>query len=217
MFSDKVRGAGMAGIEFSHTDSPAVQTDSTTFTFSSAALGAANAGRTIIVSVSATDVTSKTISSVTVGGVSATQRAFLSAALTNEHIVAIYTAEVPTGTTGDVVVTFSGATDGCGVALYRMVNHLSSVPDATDTASATDSTVELTMAPTVGGVTVAVGNGESLTTAISWSVLATTDVDEALGSDRWGAASEFPDDGGTNPVMTHGAALDCAAAIATWV
>ncbi|PPD07133.1 MAG: hypothetical protein CTY28_10145 [Hyphomicrobium sp.] len=75
-------------------------------------------------------VSSKTITSVTVGGVAATLVTSTSV-LTVQS--AIYIASVPTGTTGDVVVTFSAAGGGCLIAVYALYNLRSAT--AFDTAT----------------------------------------------------------------------------------
>lgn len=76
-------------------------------------------------------VSSKTITSVTVGGVAATLVTSTSV-LTVQS--AIYIASVPTGTTGNVVVTFSAAGGGCLIAVYALYNLRSAT--AFDTAVA---------------------------------------------------------------------------------
>src|SRR3989304_2575129 len=85
------------------------------YTFADADLGAAASDRQIIVGISwpAQDVVSVTIGGVTAtlvtdvySGISAVRNAF-------------YKANVPTGTTGDIVVTLNGATARMGICWWR--------------------------------------------------------------------------------------------------
>lgn len=142
--------------------------DSSSYTFASQNLGAADAARYIIVGIQCRrTLNTNTISSVTVGGVTASL--VVTADRGNQSKCAIYIAAVPTGTTGDVVVTFSGTANRCGIALWSAVGISSA------TASDTDSSITGT-APTMsidvpaGGFAVAVGCENALTTA-TWTGL----------------------------------------------
>ena len=117
-------------VELSHTANAVSTSDLTTYTFSSQALGAAHSNRKILVGIVATDAGNDTVvSSVTVGGVSAsletdgstTARA-INISDGNSHVAEFWIASVPTGTTGDVVVTMSEASTNCGIVVYRLLN-----------------------------------------------------------------------------------------------
>lgn len=114
-------------------------TNLTTYTFSSASLGAEATDRVIIVAFGGTAGSSKTISSVTIGGVAATLavNANISWAITS----GIYYAAVPSGTTGDIVITFSGSMNQCVCNVFRMTGQSSNTPAATgsDTTGTTTS------------------------------------------------------------------------------
>jgi hypothetical protein len=100
----------------------------TTYTFSACDLGTADADRSIIVAVGAGRVSagSRTVSSLTIGGVSAT---FAGRKQTvNLNANEIWYAKVPTGATGDVVVTFNSGMLGCGIGIWSVLN-LGSVQD----------------------------------------------------------------------------------------
>jgi hypothetical protein len=85
--------------------------DDTSYTNSAAALGTADADRYVVVAIPIYQGTSNiTISSVTVGGVSATKihgETFDSGG-GNRSLVDYWKVNVPTGTTGDIVITPSG-------------------------------------------------------------------------------------------------------------
>lgn len=108
-------------------------------TFSAVSLGDAHANRAIIAVVQGVSgsVNSARINSVTIDGVAASEEIeFHEVFLTTGFNTAIYIANVPSGTTGDVVVTMSTASVSTVVAaLYRVVglNSLS----ANDTDSTT--------------------------------------------------------------------------------
>lgn len=99
------------------TNSPS---DLTTYTFSSQNLGTAASDRYIIVAVGARKSGATTsISSVTVAGITATQVIQQANNVTNTNIAGIYIAAVPTGTTGNVVVTFGAGMVRCAIDTYR--------------------------------------------------------------------------------------------------
>lgn len=90
-------------------------TAQTTFTKTGAALGSADSNRYVIVGVMTVNDDSTTVSSVSVGGVSATKMASASGGASGyTSISEFWKANVPSGTTGDISVVFSGATDRAG-------------------------------------------------------------------------------------------------------
>ena len=95
--------------------------NTSSYTFSSQSLGTAASDRKIYVGVGASAVsTAYSFSSVTVAGVTATQIVAGNADNNNSfQPFAIYEADVPSGTTGDVVVNLSGTMANCAIALYR--------------------------------------------------------------------------------------------------
>ena len=142
--------------------------DATAYTFSNENLGVADANRHIICAVfhRATAI-DRTLSSVTIGGVTATISAEANANDSpNSTLSAIVIAKVPSGTTGDVVVTFSGGVIRCGIALYRVV--LASV---TASDSEVDETYAVSTSVTIDvpaiGILIATSGGG--TTSDVWS------------------------------------------------
>lgn len=111
-------------------------TDLTVYTFASQNLGTASADRNIVVAATGRQSTAQTITAVTVGGVSATQ---LGTRGLSQNPLGIWMAAVPTGTTGDIVVTFSGAMLRCAVGLWAVTGgaSLSNSDFGTDTADVT--------------------------------------------------------------------------------
>lgn len=98
------------------TDNAVSSANLTTFTFSSRSLGAAAANRKIVVGVGGA-VDTRTVSSLTIGGVSASLVVQAAATETAE----MWQANVPSGTTGDIVVKWSGAqVGGCGIGVWAV-------------------------------------------------------------------------------------------------
>lgn len=115
--------------------------DGTSVTYSGRTLGAANSNRYIVVgtylfnSNQAVDV-----NSISVGG---TSLSLVVEETTTQHM-SVFAGSVPTGTTGDVVIGFSGTTSGynLGWGLWRLI-HSSGTEYDTD-VSGSGTTVSLT-------------------------------------------------------------------------
>lgn len=93
--------------------------NATTYTFSSQSLGDAASDRVIVVQAAGSSTGTGGVASLTIGGVSATlidEQATSNPADTTS----MWYAEVPTGTTGDVVVTFNALNARCGIGLWRL-------------------------------------------------------------------------------------------------
>lgn len=159
------------------TASASSGTDASSYTFSAQALGLAASDRKIVVALTHNANPRRSISSVSVGGVSAS--AVLVVPLASFAEVALYIADVPTGTTGDVVVNLSGTTLQCAIAVYRVVGVLSSTAYATasQTPSAGSGQVTTTLNVPAGGISI----GATVTSDGSswdWSAGLTEDSDQ---------------------------------------
>ena len=110
-----------AAITLSYESTGLDEVDRTTYTFSGLAIGAAAGNRKVLVSIwTRSGVgTPATVSAVTVSGVAAT--ILKSGVLNTYQSLAYAIASVPTGTTGDVVVTYGAGVTSCAVAVYRLV------------------------------------------------------------------------------------------------
>lgn len=83
-------------------------TSLTTYTFSSMSIGPASPYRTVVVCVGVEDNAGNGINSMTIGGNSATIRTGRSSPLSGAY-TAIATCDIATGTTADIVITFSAS------------------------------------------------------------------------------------------------------------
>jgi hypothetical protein len=147
---DPTPGAGPLVIEY--LTAAVNATDLTTYTFSTQSLGTAAADRKIVLGISTRGSAQRSISSVTIGGVTATVLATQSFGGSTFNRMALYVADVPTGATGDVVVTFSGSVLRCGVGLWK-VTGANSAQLAHDVGAVTgDPSSKTLVVPANGGV-----------------------------------------------------------------
>lgn len=108
-------------------------------------IGAAASDRYVYVALFSKRVGSPlSISSVTIGGVTATPLITQSNAESNSPITAIYYANVPTGTTADVVVTYNAEAVRSYCSTYRVVGAFSPTT-ASDDAGSTAEPASLNM------------------------------------------------------------------------
>jgi hypothetical protein len=108
-----------------------ITTNLTTYNFATVNFGAADATRRIVIAVHWGAALNRTLNSASIGGVGATTH--IDALASASTRVAIISALVPTGTSGTVSLTFSGACAQCAIGTYRALNETSASP--TDTAN----------------------------------------------------------------------------------
>lgn len=162
----------------------------TTYTFSSLSLGTEASDRIIAVTIGGS-VSSDSVSTVTINGVSAT---VLNHSGSNTfRTVAMAYAEVPSGTTGDVVVTWSGAADNCQIGVFKITG-ADITPYDTDDALDTDTDVAVSINFAPDGVGVFSGLQSTETAAVAWSG-ATERYDDNLESDDRLTAADYTDTG----------------------
>lgn len=150
---------------FSFLQANSSTADLTTYTFSGENLGTAAADRYIIVVVKSRDSGSgaKSISSVTIGGVTASIIIQKQNNASNSSLAGIAIAAVPTGTTGDVVVTFSEGMLRCAIGLYRATG-ITPIPADFGSSTATNPTYAIDVPAggfAIGGVANSNGNDGS--------------------------------------------------------
>lgn len=158
-----------AAFGISETGAPSTQNigfGSTTATFAAQSFGVADSSRLMLVLLNANDGGSADASGITVGGIAATR--ITSASLGNG--IAAWIAAVPTGTSGDVVVTMPGNINYIGMKLWRIVG-----ANATPTQVATlahgfnNSPFNVAVTTPSGGGTIIFAAIESLSGTASWS------------------------------------------------
>ena len=131
-------------MEFSYLGNTPDPANATEYTFSSESFGAADAGRYIVATVSARKSGgATTLASVTIGGVSATIVEQINNTASHCNNAAIAIAKVPTGTSGDIVVTWNDPMVRCTLGVYRLVGIDSPTPADSSTSTANDPTYAL--------------------------------------------------------------------------
>jgi len=140
--------------------------DLSAYTFSGVALGTAATNRHIVVAAATGTASAADVSSLTVGGVSAS---LVVRASGSDHTRSeLWIASVPSGTTGDIVITWSGTKDRCGYAAWAMYGASAS---ASDTATDADTTPSQTIDVPAGGYLIAAfsGNGSGAARTATWT------------------------------------------------
>lgn len=141
----------------------------TTYTFTNAAIGVADATRRVVLAVHWGQATNnRTLSSATIGGIAATIHNQQNPG--NLASVAIISALVPTGTTATIVINFSGSADRCAVGVFRAINESS--------ASPSDTQVDTSFTSNALSVTLTVPDG-------AWVLAASTNATGAGITHTW--------------------------------
>jgi hypothetical protein len=163
--------------------------DNTVYTFPGVSFGAAAPNRYIAIAAgSRSGNDSGVITGITIGGVAGTQIANIGNTAGGGSGVsnaAIFLAHVPTGTTGDVVVTHASGAVRCAIAIYRAIG-ISPVPTDTGTSISSDPSTTLDIAQ--GGVALAITHNDASGAAATWTGL-TEDRDFDVEADTFSSAS----------------------------
>lgn len=157
--------------------------DLTTYTFAAQAIGNPGDRDYVLVALygSCIGTPGATISTVTIGGVSATQSIISignNASNTSSFVCGIYSAAVPSGTTADIVVTYSLGMAKAGVSVYTIKGNASITPTATnhfENTSATQSNLNTTTPSGNSVVLAAVYYGSGADVTVTWAGLTKRD------------------------------------------
>jgi len=189
--------------------------DTNAYTFSSQNLGTAASDRYIIVvAVARKAGASTTLSSISVGGVSATIVKQATNNVSNTDVAGVAIAAVPTGTTGDIVVTWGATMVRCAIMAYRATGIDATAYDSDSSLSGNPS-VSLDI-PANG---FAIGGGlTAASTTTSWTGL-TEDADGTLESFvTYSSASQsfVSAETGRTITMTFGSSTESVGVFASW-
>ena len=165
-------------------------TNATTYTFSGKSFSVASSDRKVVVSICASgNLADPIISTVTIGGVTAAVVVSLHGTpATQDYLMALWQAAVPTGATGDVVVTFTGQIGSCGIGIWAVYGAATAASD-TDSSGSDPATVSLDV-PASG---IAIGAHQAGDGTFTWTGL-TENFDEVVqvsGQYHSGASAEF--------------------------
>jgi len=157
------------------TDRAVSTANATAYTFSAKSFGAAAAGRKLLLLITGGSQV-RTVSTVTVAGNSAALVSGSRVANTNET-VEIWQITLAAGTSGDVVVTWSGAQDYCGIVILRALDAAAAVHAVSgDAANATASTtITIPERGFAVGITMLRSNSDRTFTWTGLTEIATTD------------------------------------------
>lgn len=141
--------------------------DLTTYTFSAQAIpDAPSADRRVYVGImGVSTAAARTISSVSIGGVTADVSTQYSAS----EALCIASAAVPTGTTADVVVTFSGACSRASIGLWSSIGLTTGTPVDSGTSLSANPTTD-TLGTELNGFCIAIALS-TIATTVSWSAV----------------------------------------------
>ena len=187
------------------------------YTFSSQDIGAAAAGRIVVVAARVTS-SSPDISAISVGGNSCT-KATSAQGVNPEDDVAIWYVELAAGATGDIVVTSTQVGGSCMIDVYNINGNIDATPTATVADNGASPNVLTITAPAVG-VLIAVGSNRGASGTSSFTNLTerneqtpATNESMATGSDAFATVD-------TNRAVTfnytQGSSTTGCACIAAW-
>lgn len=176
-------------VTISYTDHAISTVDSNVITFSTRAIGTAAANRLVVVGVTGFNgVALRSVLSLTVAGVSAT---IVKATPGTNGAAEVWIAAVPTGATGDIVVTWSGGVQRTGIGVWAIYGASAT---AYDTGNSTADPLTDTINIDNGGVLIACefsqGSGGTVTT--TWTNI-TENYDESIegNTSQSGASDAF--------------------------
>ena len=216
-----ILGAGRQGpVLVSNQAVSAIGLDQTTYTFSNQSLGAAAPDRRVVVAIGSSANASRSISTVTVAGISASAVVTSINTAFGADLSALWIADVATGTTGNVVITFSAAMQRCAMATYRLVGARSgtahqTASDITPVSNQLSSVIDIPERGAAIGAAWGRGTGANSAT---WAGL-TENVENAPEGNSFSAASlqTAAAQSGLSVTTTYSVAVTGAShAIASW-
>ena len=159
----------------------------TSYTFSGQSIGTADADRVVIVHCSGWKQGGGQtgFASVTIAGVTATEIVSYVEPGFASDTCGIFAAAVPSGTTGDIVITYDLSNASFGIAIYRMINPDGVAAHDTDFVDGDNSTCALSIDTLEDG---AIVMGSASTTASTTSG-GTEDDERDMRSNEWTSAS----------------------------
>lgn len=177
---------GTVAASLNYIGSTTLQNPSDPCTFTSAAIGTADAGRRVFVVIAVDDNSATfTINTVTIGGISATIHVQAS---DTEGAVGIASAIVPTGTTANIVVDTSlTSPQDVSCSVYAAYNVVRTTPYDTDFDNANDPSQTAVDIPDGGFVIAGCQHGNSGVAFVITGVTADYQATTPEAGFRWGS------------------------------
>lgn len=163
--------AGFAGpvtpIAITYADSGSSGSNLSSYTFSAKSFGTEHEERYLLIGVSGQrQAASNSITSVTAGGQACTQVAAANSGNGTDHITAFFTAAMPTGTSGDVVVNFVGAQYRAAIVVWSVVGGEGTIYDSNSVTTGDPSNTTISSPENGGVVSMLIGNAP---TDVAWT------------------------------------------------
>lgn len=186
-----VPGGGPTGKPVSNA---CINSSGTTITFTAQGVGGADPRRMTVVSINWSDSTAAAtaeLNSITVGGL-AMQRAVRASGDNQNSNSEIWWVSNPTGTSANIVATFSTAVDGVTIEVYRLIGYSLSGPTAITTGTTSVSQAYNNKQLAIAAASRTVNVSTSLSNM-------TNDFSSACGTGLWGvhASAALHGNGGT--------------------
>jgi hypothetical protein len=188
---------------------------SSTYTYNNISIGAASSNRVVVVFVVASDASSRSVSSISIGGTAATLG-------TNTQITGLFLAGmgyrvVSSGTTANVVITFSGSVRDVGVFVYSLYDLKSEIPLDTDNSpSSSGASKTLTMTTEADGIVIGSAIAGATVTSYTWTAPLIADSTLTNISRIRGSASAISSGASTNVTVTPNSSNFMTLIAATW-
>lgn len=209
-----VAQVGASGITLTYRGNYNTETDSATYTSAASDFGPASSDRIIVVGIGISGSAGGVITGVTIGGVTATAAMTMTASSTRP--AEIWFAAVPTGTSGDIVVTHTVTSNmRCGIDWWSISGTTQttySARSATNTETATATTITSTSltVPTDGGAIAFAIHATSSGGTTTWSQTSGTGTkhsDTLIGATGlWMSSYSSTESGSQAFTASHGAA-----------
>jgi len=174
-----------------HTANNAQTGWTTTYTFSSVALGSADPARKIILGVCGGVSVAPPFSTVTIAGITATK---VQDSLNSNARCGFFVADVPNGTSGNIVVNWTASIADTSIVVYRAIGLSSNNPYAVSNDNTVNGSNDMSASldiPTGGvGIGLALWDGASGTITSAWTNL-TEDADRAHGNNNTTTSASY--------------------------
>lgn len=180
-------------------------TSNTTYTFTSKSLGTASASRRIAVLIGGV-ASSRTVSSVTVAGVSLS---FVARYAHNTVTEELWMGSVPSGTSGNVVVTWDNTNSYTSIDVFACYGLSSNTPIATQTWEPLDFPGKnVTITSVAGGFVIAgsCGLGNNVGRTTTYTTITKRSGGDFNNGNNWGHAAASGDTSGTSYSFNEGVA-----------
>lgn len=204
------------GITFVSNNNSVVATSAYTFTAQN--IGTADATRIVVVAISAQGGTGITVLSVTIGGVFAAQVSGAYAQASSGPATDIWQLAVPTGTSADIIVTWSTSITRMAVAVYGVIGTGVSVSTGANANSATSvsTLVQSATIPASGGA-IGILNAHSSTAGAMTPTNLVSDTNVVFGNSTMQSGKNTSSSGSTSMGFSWaGTATDGALSLVTF-